>query len=92
MVLVAIYDIDIWYSLSWHNFLSKSRLAMREQTHFVCPYPDRNLSFSSVQQMDKVEYKEIGDMLGCSEGAVKVKVFRALQELKSVYEQLEKQM
>lgn len=38
------------------------------------------------------KYKEIGDMLGCSEGAVKVKVFRALQELKNVYEQLEKQM
>ncbi|MEQ8425336.1 MAG: RNA polymerase sigma factor [Cyclobacteriaceae bacterium] len=38
------------------------------------------------------KYKEIGEMLGCSEGAVKVKVFRALQELKVVYEQLEKQM
>jgi RNA polymerase sigma-70 factor (ECF subfamily) len=38
------------------------------------------------------KYKEIGDMLGCTEGAVKVKVFRALQELKVVYEQLEKQM
>jgi len=38
------------------------------------------------------KYKEIGEILGCSEGAVKVKVFRALQELKAVYEQLEKQM
>ena len=38
------------------------------------------------------KYKEIGEILGCSEGAVKVKVFRALQELKTVYEQLEKQM
>jgi len=38
------------------------------------------------------KYKEIGEMLGCSEGAVKVKVFRALQELKVVYEQLEKHM
>lgn len=38
------------------------------------------------------KYKEIGDMLGCTEGAVKVKVFRALQELKAVYEKLEKQM
>lgn len=36
------------------------------------------------------KYKEIGEILGCSEGAVKVKVFRALQELKAVYTELEK--
>jgi RNA polymerase sigma factor (sigma-70 family) len=35
------------------------------------------------------KYKAIGEILGCSEGAVKVKVFRALQELKVVYKQLE---
>src|SRR5688572_12679040 len=35
------------------------------------------------------KYKEIGEILGCSEGAVKVKVFRALQELKAVYAELE---
>jgi RNA polymerase sigma factor (sigma-70 family) len=38
------------------------------------------------------KYKEIGEILGCSEGAVKVKVFRALQELKEVYQQLEKHL
>jgi RNA polymerase sigma-70 factor (ECF subfamily) len=38
------------------------------------------------------KYKEIGEILGCSEGAVKVKVFRALQELKDVYQQLERRM
>ncbi|MEO8473286.1 MAG: RNA polymerase sigma factor [Chryseolinea sp.] len=38
------------------------------------------------------KYKEIGDIIGCSEGAVKVKVFRALQELRVVYKQLEKHM
>lgn len=37
------------------------------------------------------KYREIGEILGCTEGAVKVKVFRALQELKSVYRKLEKQ-
>ena len=35
------------------------------------------------------KYKEIGAMLGCSEGTVKVKVFRALRELKDVYKLLE---
>lgn len=38
------------------------------------------------------KYKEIGEILGCTEGAVKVKVFRALQELKEVYQQLERNM
>ena len=38
------------------------------------------------------KYKEIGEILGCTEGAVKVKVFRALQELKAVYHELEKLM
>ena len=38
------------------------------------------------------KYKEIGEILGCSEGAVKVKVFRALQELKEVYKGLEKHL
>ena len=38
------------------------------------------------------KYKEIGEILGCSEGAVKVKVFRALEELRVIYRQLEKIM
>jgi RNA polymerase sigma-70 factor (ECF subfamily) len=47
------------------------------------------LLLSKYQEM---KYKEIGEVLGCTEGAVKVKVFRALQALKAVYVQLEKQM
>lgn len=38
------------------------------------------------------KYKEIGSIIGCSEAAVKVKVFRALQELKAIYKQLEKHL
>jgi RNA polymerase sigma-70 factor (ECF subfamily) len=34
------------------------------------------------------KYKEIGEVLSCSEGEVKVKVFRALRELKDTYEQI----
>ncbi|MEJ0032310.1 MAG: sigma-70 family RNA polymerase sigma factor [Bacteroidota bacterium] len=34
------------------------------------------------EQVPGKKVQEIGEILGCSEGAVKVKVFRALQELK----------
>jgi len=37
-------------------------------------------------------YKEVGELLGCSEGTVKVKVFRALQDLRAIYKQVEQVM
>jgi RNA polymerase sigma factor (sigma-70 family) len=43
-----------------------------------------------LSKFQEKKYSEIGVILGCSEGAVKVKVFRALQELRVVYKQLEK--
>ena len=36
-----------------------------------------------------LKYKEIGEILGCSEGAVKVRIFRALSSLKEIYLKLE---
>jgi len=35
-------------------------------------------------KLQGMPYREIGELLGCSEGAVKVRVFRALKELKEV--------
>ncbi|MBL7856163.1 MAG: RNA polymerase sigma factor [Cyclobacteriaceae bacterium] len=43
-----------------------------------------------LSKFQELKYKEIGTLLGCSEGAVKVKVFRALRDLKEVYLHLEK--
>lgn len=45
-----------------------------------------------MSKFQELPYRTIGDILGCSEGNVKVKVFRAVQELKSVYQQLEKEV
>jgi RNA polymerase sigma factor (sigma-70 family) len=36
-----------------------------------------------------MKYDEIGDLLDCETGTVKVRVFRALQDLKTIYKQLE---
>lgn len=37
-----------------------------------------------MSKLQGLKYKEIGKILGCSEGAVKVKVFRALKALKEI--------
>lgn len=54
------------------------------------PAEKRELLLLSKYQEKK--YREIGEIIGCTEGAVKVKVFRALQDLKALYKQLEKHM
>jgi RNA polymerase sigma-70 factor (ECF subfamily) len=52
--------------------------------------PEDKREILLLSKYQEKKYKEIGEILGCSEGAVKVKVFRALQELKEVYTELEK--
>ncbi|MDC6384071.1 RNA polymerase sigma factor [Flagellimonas taeanensis] len=37
----------------------------------------------------ELKFQEIGDILGCSEGAAKVRVHRALKDLKTIFLQLE---
>lgn len=39
-------------------------------------------------KLNGIRYRQAGLMLGCSEGAVKVKVYRAMKALKQVYSQL----
>ncbi|KAA3618811.1 MAG: sigma-70 family RNA polymerase sigma factor [Calditrichaeota bacterium] len=43
-----------------------------------------------LSKFQKLKYKEIGHILDCSENTVKVKVFRALSDLKKNYNLLEK--
>ena len=46
----------------------------------------------TLSKIDGLKYKQIGELLNCSEGAVKVKVFRALQDLKEKYMLLEQRL
>ena len=54
--------------------------------------PEDKREILLLSKFHEKRYKEIGEILGCTEGAVKVKVFRALQELKEVYQDLERKM
>lgn len=42
-----------------------------------------------LSKYQKLKYQEIAEILGCTEGTVKAKVFRALKELKDIYEKME---
>jgi RNA polymerase sigma factor (sigma-70 family) len=54
--------------------------------------PEDKREILLLSKYQEKKYKEIGEILGCTEGTVKVKVFRALQELKAIYHQVEKMM
>lgn len=89
-------NVEDWQDQLIHHENKSSELEQQdEQTLLMVamerlPADKREILLLSKYQEKK--YKEIGEVLGCSEGAVKVKVFRALQELKAMYQQLEKHM
>lgn len=43
-----------------------------------------------LSKLKELKFSEVGEVLGCSEGAAKVKAHRALKELRSVFQQLQK--
>ena len=54
--------------------------------------PEDKREILLLSKYQEKKYKEIGEILGCTEGTVKVKVFRALQDLRAIYHQVEKMM
>lgn len=89
-------SVELWENRLGHDDSYSVQLLQDEETKMLSmaldrlPADKREIILLSKYQEKK--YKEIGEILGCTEGAVKVKVFRALQDLKAVYQQLEKHM
>lgn len=89
-------SVESWENRLGHDDAYSVQLQQDEETRMLSmaldrlPADKREIILLSKYQEKK--YKEIGEILGCTEGAVKVKVFRALQDLKAVYQQLEKHM
>ena len=44
-----------------------------------------------LSKFKELKYKEVGEIVGCSEGNARIKVYRAINELKSIFLTLEKQ-
>jgi RNA polymerase sigma-70 factor (ECF subfamily) len=89
-------SVEPWENRLGHEDAYSVQLLKDEENQMLTmaldrlPADKREIILLSKYQEKK--YKEIGEILGCTEGAVKVKVFRALQDLKAVYQQLEKHM
>jgi RNA polymerase sigma factor (sigma-70 family) len=87
-------DIDHWQDRIGHQENRATEMQHDEENHLLVMamnrLPEEKREVLLLSKFQDKKYSEIGQVLGCSEGAVKVKVFRALQELKMIYRQLEK--
>jgi len=54
--------------------------------------PDGQREVLILGKYEGLRYSVIGKILGCSEGAVKVRIYRAIKELKEICEQLAEEM
>jgi RNA polymerase sigma factor (sigma-70 family) len=50
--------------------------------------PEDRRELLVLSRFQNLKYEEIGELLGCQAGAVKVRVFRALRELREIYFEL----
>ena len=90
----ATEDLENWQERIGHHENQSNEMQHNEEHRMLSMAMDRlpedKREVLLLSKFEEKKYSEIGVVLGCTEGAVKVKVFRALQELKAIYKQLEK--
>lgn len=91
--LAAKDSLETWQDRLGSDENRSSGIQREEEMHLLSMAMDRlpedKREILVLSKFQDKKYKEIGEILGCTEGAVKVKVFRALQELKEMYQKLE---
>ncbi len=86
--------LESWQERLGHDDNRSTEIQREEEQNMLTRAMDRlpadKREVLLLSKYQEKKYHEIGEILGCSEGAVKVKVFRALQELRTIYQKLEK--
>jgi RNA polymerase sigma factor (sigma-70 family) len=86
--------VETWTERIGHSETKSEEMEQEEELGMLsiamAKLPEDKREVLLLSKYQERKYQEIGMILGCSESAVKVKVFRALQELKAIYQQLEK--
>ncbi len=67
-----------------------AEVRLRHLQRAMLRLPPEKRELLILSRLKELNYKEIAEILGCTEGAAKVKAHRALKELKTVFFQLEK--
>lgn len=83
-------DVESWSDRLGDNAKNRDEDIMHNEDMLMLQAAMRKLDQEkrevlTMSKLEGMKYKQIGEVLSCSEGAVKVKVFRALQALKEEY-------
>jgi RNA polymerase sigma factor (sigma-70 family) len=83
------HEEKIGGGVSADEYLEKKQ-AKAELYEAMRKLSDDNRELLTLSKFQELKYNEIGEMLGIAEGAVKVRVYRAMQELKNIYTKIER--
>ncbi len=71
-----------------HELEKKEEVTLLNQAIEKLPQDKREIIVLS--KLKQLQYKEIGNIIGCSEGSARIKAHRALQDLKTTYLAMQK--
>ena len=70
------------------DLIKKERLRLLEKALHRLDHDMRELLILS--RFKELKYREIAEILNCTEGAVKVRIYRAIRELRKIYSEMER--
>ena len=53
---------------------------------------DEKRQLLALSKYEGMSYRQIGEVVNCSEGNARIRVFRAIRELRDIYQKFEKQV
>lgn len=81
------HEDSIWYSTCQEDDSEKEAEALLVRKA-LARLPEGTRDLLVLSKFKNMRYRDIGTVMNCSEGAVKVRIFRAMRELKAMYHRL----